>query len=286
MKSFKDKVAVITGAASGIGLGLARKCTQLGMRTVLADIEEAALIKAESQLKAEGAQVIPVVVDISKIKDIQKLSRETLKAYGGVDLLFNNAGVATGQSIWESSLKDCEWVINVNLLGVLHSIREFVPIMLEQKTQSHIVNTSSLAGMASFHPCALYQLTKHGVVALSEQLHHDLAIRGANIKVSVLCPGFVNTSIMDSERNRPEQYIDAGIETEAPVEPDPMEAAFRQMVEDGMAPLKVADIVFEAIKNERFFIFTHPEIKEMVQARMGDILEERNPVLPPFELPK
>lgn len=282
MKDFNNKVAVITGAASGIGYGLAVHCARKGMKLVLADIEGNALSKTLSEMKVAGAEATAVVTDVSKHQEIKALAEKTINTYEKVDLLFNNAGVATGSSLWESSMNDCKWVIDVNFWGVIHCIREFVPIMLEQKTPCHIVNTSSITGLSTYHPSALYQLTKHSIVALSEQLHHDLTLRKAPIKVSVLCPGFVNTQIMDAERNRPEEYLNTPSGKNRKPGSDEEEQAFRRMIETGMSPLKVAEIVFRAIAEEKFFIFTHPEMKPLIQGRMEDILEGRNPILPPM----
>jgi NAD(P)-dependent dehydrogenase (short-subunit alcohol dehydrogenase family) len=280
VKKFENKVAVITGAASGIGRALAQRCAQEKMKIVLADIEEKALLAAESELKADGAQVIAILTDIAKHEDVKALAQETINAYQHIDLLFNNAGVAAGAAIWESTLNDCKWVIDVNLWGVIHSIREFVPLMMQQDIPCHIVNTSSIAGLTTYHPSALYQLTKHGIVAISEQLHHDLAIRGANIKVSVLCPGFVNTNIMDAERNRPAEYVNQ-LDERKTADADDMEDAFLQMIKNGMPPTEVATRVFQAIVEEKFYVFTHPELNMLIQARMEDILHGRNPSLPP-----
>lgn len=158
--------------------------------------------------------------------------------------------------------------------------------MLRQETPCHIVNTSSMAGITTYHPSALYQLTKHGIVALSEQLHHDLKLRGADIKVSVICPGFVNTNIMDAERNRPEIYLNDLSSGAQNLEPDEMEKNFREMVKAGMPPSVLAEIVFEAIKEERFYILPHPEMKPLIQLRMEGLMEERNPLLPPMLDPK
>ncbi|MCD4735460.1 MAG: SDR family NAD(P)-dependent oxidoreductase [Bacteroidales bacterium] len=151
-------------------------------------------------------------------------------------MLFNNAGVAAGSSLWESTLNDCKWVIDVNLWGIIHCIREFVPIMHKQNTPGHIVNTSSIGGLSTYHPSALYQLTKHGIVALSEQLHHDLAMKGMKVKISVLCPGFVNTKIMDMERNRPEKYSNDSSDSKQMPELANIEETFRQMIKTGMQP--------------------------------------------------
>jgi NADP-dependent 3-hydroxy acid dehydrogenase YdfG len=282
VKDFKDKVVVITGAASGIGRGIAEYCAKQEMKIVLADVEQKALSITESEIKAKGADILGVVTDVSKLDDIKSLAKKTIEAFGKVDLLFNNAGVATGSSIWESSINDCKWVIGVNLWGVIHCIHEFVPIMLKYGTPCHIVNMSSIAGLTTYHPSALYQFTKHGIVALSEQLHHDLEIRGANIKVSVICPGVVNTNIMDAERNRPEIYSNDSSQVAQNPEPDDMEQAFREMTKAGMPPSVLAEIVFEAIKEGKFYIYTHPEMKPLIQLRMEGIMEERNPFLPPM----
>jgi NADP-dependent 3-hydroxy acid dehydrogenase YdfG len=286
MKDFKNKVAVITGAASGIGRGLAEYCVQKEMKIVLADVEEKALFLSETEIKAAGADVIAVVTDVSEIKDVKSLAKRTIEAFGKVDLMFNNAGVATGSSIWESSINDCKWVIGVNLWGVIHCIHEFVPIMLRQGTPCHIVNTSSMAGLVTYHPSALYQLTKHGIVAISEQLLHDLEIRGANIKVSVICPGVVNSNIMDAERNRPKKYLNDPSGIAQNLGPDDIEQAFRKMMKkSGMPPSVLAEMVFKAIEEDKFYIITHPEMKPLVQMRMDGIIEERNPVLHPMTNP-
>src|SRR5215213_2544837 len=203
MKEFSGKVAVITGAASGIGRGLAEACAREGMKVVLADVDEAALAQAERELKDAGAEVLAVRTDVSKADDVEALARRALDAFGAVHLLFNNAGVGAGTTVWESTLADWEWVLGVNLWGVIHGVRTFVPLMLEQADECHIVNTASMAGLVSGPALGVYKVTKHGVVALSETLCCELAIMRSKIGVSVLCPGGVNTRIMDSERVRP-----------------------------------------------------------------------------------
>jgi len=276
MKEFKDKVAVITGAASGIGLAIARHCAQQGMKIVLADIEEKALIQAEEEIKEAGADVLAVLTDVSKARDVQVLAQKTLAAFESVHLLCNNAGVSGGASIWESTLADWEWVMGVNLWGVIHGVRTFVPIMLEQHTQGHIVNTASLAGLVSY-PGGIYLITKHAVVALSEALYHNLARQEANIKVSVLCPGLVNTQIMTSERNRPAALQNEPVQEPPSPEDEMRYQAWEQAIQGGMPPQQVADCVFQAIRDEKFYILTHPEHKPMTQLRMEDILQERDP---------
>jgi NAD(P)-dependent dehydrogenase (short-subunit alcohol dehydrogenase family) len=278
MKDFKSRVAVITGAASGIGRALAERCAREGMKVVLADVEPGALAEAEANLQAGGGTALAVRTDVSQAKDVEALAQKTLEAFGAVHLLCNNAGVATsGTVVWESSLTDWEWVIGVNLWSVIHGVRTFVPIMLAQDTECHIVNTASMSGLISFPRGSVYAETKHGVVTLSETLHHELAERGGKVKVSVLCPGLVKTRIMDCARNRPERLA-----ATAPM--GPVEAAgwetLRQQLQTGMPPAQVADAVFQAIREERFYILTHPAGKDWIRARLEDILQERNPIPP------
>jgi NAD(P)-dependent dehydrogenase (short-subunit alcohol dehydrogenase family) len=282
MKEFQGKVAVVTGAASGIGRGLAKRCAQEGMKVVLADIEEQALMRASQELKAAGAQVLAVQTDVSKILDVEALAHKTMATYGAVHLLFNNAGVGAGTIIWESTLADWEWTMGVNLWGVIHGIRTFVPLMLEQQTEGHIVNTASIAGLTSGPGLGIYKVTKHGVVTLSETLYHELAWRGAHIKVSVLCPGFVSTQIMDSARNRPVQFQNEPTEERMSPDSEAMVQFMRQAVEAGMPTHQVAGIVFQAIRDENFYILTHPELKEAIRVRMEDILQERHPTYVPI----
>ena len=281
MKAFKDTVAVITGGASGIGRGLAEHCIQKGIRVVLADVEAAALEAAAAALRGAGGDVRPVLTDVSRCDSVQALAGDALGTYGKVDLLFCNAGVGAGGALWESTANDCDWVLGVNLWGVIHCVRTFVPIMVSQDTPGHIVNTASAAGLLSFHPSALYQLSKHAVVALSEQLQHDLRLRKANIGVSVLCPGFVNTRIMDAERNRPAELRNADGAGGPPLGREANEAAFRKMVAHGLPPALVAERVFEAIAGERFLIHTHTELEPFYQARLAALAEGRLPDLPP-----
>jgi NAD(P)-dependent dehydrogenase (short-subunit alcohol dehydrogenase family) len=280
MKAFKDKVAVITGAANGIGLGIAQRCAQEGMKIVLSDIEEQALTKTEEEMKAAGADVLAVLTDVSNAKDVEALAEKTLKAFGAVNLLFNNAGVADlgiGGGIWEYSLTDWEWIMGVNLWGVIHGVRTFVPIMLEQESECHIVNTASMAGLLSYPAGGIYKVTKHGIVTLSETLLLDLAKKNAKPKVSVLVPGIINTQIMASDRNRPNALQNETANVSLSPEDEKRTMAWVQAIKEGMSPQQVADIVFQAIRDEKFYIFTHPEMKPLVQLRMEDILQERNP---------
>jgi NAD(P)-dependent dehydrogenase (short-subunit alcohol dehydrogenase family) len=275
MKEFKGKVAVITGAANGIGRGMAERCVQEGMKVVLAGINEANLATAEDELKALGGEVISVRTDVAKRSDVEALAQKALDTFGGVHLLFNNAGVSAGSTPWEATWNDWEWVIGVNLWGVIYGVKIFTPLMLAQNTECHIVNTASLAGLVAGYPGAPYGVTKHAVVALSETLYLTLQQRNAPIKVSVLCPGNVKTNIINAERNRP-----IALQNE-PFEISPEAQAFRDLmrafIEAGISPLQVADQVFEAIKKERFYILTHPEFNSVIQLRVDSLLHAENP---------
>ncbi|MBV8856356.1 MAG: SDR family NAD(P)-dependent oxidoreductase [Acidobacteria bacterium] len=278
MKEFKGRVAVVTGAASGIGRGLAEACAREGMKVVLADVDEAALSRAERELKDSGAEALAVRTDVSKAEEVEALAQRTLEAFGAAHLLFNNAGVGAGTTVWESTLEDWRWTLGVNLWGVIHGVRTFVPLMLKQGDECHIVNTASMAGLVSGPALGVYKVTKHGVVSLSETLQCELVILKAKIGVSVLCPGGVNTRILDSERNRPAEMQNEVV-TIGPAHPAVAQAAtmLRQLVEEGMPPAQVAEMVFEAIRDERFYILTHEDLKQHVRKRLNDILLGRNP---------
>ena len=275
MREFKCKVAVITGAASGIGRGIAERCVREGMKVVLAGINEANLLKAEAELKASGAAVISVQTDVAKRSDVEGLAASTLDAFGAVHLLVNNAGVDAGMSPWEATWNDWEWVVGVNLWGVIHGVKVFTPLMLGQNTEGHIVNTASIGGLVTGYPGAPYTATKHAVVALSECLCLELERRHAPVKVSVLCPGGVRTNILGAERNRP-----VGLRNE-PVEMTPEMQAFgdfmKAEISSGMSALQVADHVFKAIEEERFYILTHPELTPFIRLRMERIIRGDSP---------
>ena len=278
MKEFKDKVAVITGAASGIGRGMAERCVKEGMKVVLADINEADLARAQAELNVSGGAVISLRTDVAKRSDVEALAKKTRDTFGAVHLLFNNAGVAAGSTPWEATWNDWEWVIGVNLWGVIHGVKIFTPLMLAQNTECHIVNTASVAGLIASNSSTPYAATKHAVVALSENLYLALEERNALVKVSVLCPSFVKTNIQSVERNRPVELRNE------PVEMSPQEKADRDFmnagVEAGISPLQVADEVFEAIKEEKFYILTHPEATPLVQLRVNNLLRGQNPQNP------
>jgi NAD(P)-dependent dehydrogenase (short-subunit alcohol dehydrogenase family) len=251
------------------------------MKVVLADVEETALARVGEALAARGATVRTVPTDVSKAEGVEALAHAALQAFGAVHVLCNNAGVAIAGPAWEMTVADWEWVLGVNLWGVIHGVRVFVPIMLGQDTDCHVVNTASMAGLASAPMMAIYNVAKHGVVTLSETLHHDLAMRGGRIRVSVLCPGWVNTRIHESDRNRPAALgggEDPRLQTaEAAV----MRQMLGQMLAAGLSSEHVAGLVVQAIRDERFYVLPHPEWKGLVQTRMEDILAERTPTLSP-----
>ena len=277
MKEFKGKVAVITGAATGIGRAIAENSAREGMKVVLSDIEEEALTRTGEEMKAAGATVLAVVTNVSKASDVEVLAQKTLQTFGAVHLLCNNAGVEAGTSIWESTIADWKWVIDVNLWGVIHGVRTFVPIMLGQDIECHIVNTASIGGLTSGPNWGIYKTTKHAVVALSETLYCELVERNAIIKVSVLCPGFVNTQILDSERNRPPELKNDPAEGKMRPKDEILDKKMRKIFRTAMPTDQIADCVFNAIREEKFYILTHPGSKEKIRSRMVNILQERNP---------
>ncbi len=289
MKEFKDKVAVITGAASGIGFGLAERCAQEGMKVVLADVEEGAMEKAEKEIKAMGVNTLAVKTDVSKANDVEALAKKTLDAFGAVHLLCNNAGVAGGPSTaWQTTLLDWKWVLGVNLWGVIYGIHFFVPIMIKQNTECHIVNTASVAGLVASTGADAYLVSKHGVVALSEVLYRELEQEGHEVGISVLCPGIINTNILEAERNRPPELKNApGEEPGDMSDPKVLEMlqTYREIFKKGMPPQQVADIVFSAIREKKFYILPNADpYRPLIRARVEDVLQERNPTDIPLEL--
>jgi NAD(P)-dependent dehydrogenase (short-subunit alcohol dehydrogenase family) len=273
MRELKNKVVVVTGGASGIGRALAERFAAEGAKIVLADIEPQALDEAAAAFRAGGTTVLAVPTDVSKPEQVQALCDRTLAEFDRVHVVCNNAGVAVSGHAWDHTLADWEWVLGVNLWGVIHGVRTFVPVMLRQGGEGHIVNTASVAGLTSNPLMSIYNVTKHAVVTLSETLHKDLGLLGAPIRVSVLCPGFVQTRILDSDRNRP-----ATLQNATPAAHDPQfEEQARAALAAGLPSAAAAAQVVDAVKHERFYVLTHPEFAPRVRERMEDVLEGRNP---------
>jgi NAD(P)-dependent dehydrogenase (short-subunit alcohol dehydrogenase family) len=279
MKELRGKVAVITGGASGLGRAMAERFAREGMKLALADVEPATLARAVAEMKAAGAAVIGVPTDVSKAADVEALAKKTLNTYGAVHVVANNAGVSPLGNAWENSVTDWEWILGVNLWGVIHGVRVFAPILLAQGAEGHIINTASVAGLLSPPGSAMYNVTKHAVVTLTETLYHDLRLKQSAIGCSVLCPAYVPTGISDSERNRPALLQNPAREKTA--DELSREARLKKAVSSGrLTAADVAEKVFEAVRDNRFYILTHPRIKPSIQWRMEDILQERNPTDP------
>ncbi|HYD95771.1 MAG TPA: SDR family oxidoreductase [Noviherbaspirillum sp.] len=283
MKNFKDKVAVITGGASGFGREFASIGAGLGMKLVLADVQQEALDKAQSELEAQGAQVLAMRCDVRKAEQVKALADATMDRFGAVHLVFNNAGVGSGGLVWENSIADWEWVLGVNLWGVIHGVRTFTPLMLECAKkepgyEGHIVNTASMAGLLNAPNMGIYNVSKHAVVSLSETLYHDLQLVNAPVGASVLCPYFVPTGISQSHRNRPDDVKDDSAPTPSQVA---AQAVSEKAVSSGkVTAAQVAQRTFDAIREGRFYIYSHPHALGNVQTRMEDILQQRNPTDP------
>ena len=277
MQEFSGKVAVVTGAASGIGRALAQRFAAAGMRLVLADVEHGSL-EATAQSVAElGADALALRTDVSERDEVEALAEATYERYGAAHVLCNNAGVGVFQRcLWEQPLEDFEWVLSVNLWGVLHGVRAFVPRMLAGGEAGHIVNTCSMSGLTSMAGSSAYQMSKHGAVTLTETLALELAQREAPIGVSALCPGYVLTQITGAERNRPAHLTAnalSGSEGSAALSDDQMKA----LQEIALEPAEVAQRVFEAIRDNRFWVLTHANANARIEARFGAILRRENP---------
>ncbi len=275
MKQFTDRVAVVTGGASGLGRAMAWRFAREGMKIVLADIEQTKLDTTLGEFQEAGHEAIAVQGDVSRAADVESLAEQTLAAFGAVHIVCNNAGVAPGGLVWEHTVKDWEWAMGPNVWGVIHGVRVFTPILLKQNTEAHIVNTASVAGLLSLPGMGLYCVTKHAVVTLTECLHHDLVENSDKVRCSVLCPAYVPTGIADSERNRPAHLRDDRPKSEQELR---REEGLRRAVESGrITAEEVADAVFNAIRDKRFYILTHQRIKPAIETRMQDILLERLP---------
>lgn len=275
MQELRGRVAVVTGAASGIGLGLARRFAEEGMKVVLADIEQGALDHAAAELEGNGAEVLAVRTDVSKHEQVDRLAAEAYRTFGAVHVVCNNAGVEVVGSMLEHTLADWEWVFGVNLWGVVHGVRAFVPRMLTAGGEGHVVNTASLAGLTSTPYLGVYNITKHGVVALSETLYKELKLADAKVGVSVLCPGAIATNIMRSSRNRPAELADSGAPGESAAR---MRAGLETAISAGITPAEVADKVVAGVREGKFYILPSRGLAGVIQ-RVEEVRELRNPSL-------
>lgn len=282
ISDFQGKTAVLTGAGSGFGLECARIGARLGMNLVLVDVQQSALDAAADEARASGAQVLAQRVDVSNAEQMQALADAAQQRFGAPHLVFNNAGVASGGLVWESTVQDWNWLLGVNLWGVIHGVRLFTPMMLAAAKQDptyrgHIVNTASMAGLVNPPNMGVYNVSKHAVVSLSETLYQDLSLVTDQISASVLCPFFVPTGISQSERNRPGD--------QAPAPPTRSQIIGRAMngkaVGSGkVTAAEVAQKVFDAVASSQFYIYSHPRALGSVQTRMEDVLQARNPTDP------
>jgi NAD(P)-dependent dehydrogenase (short-subunit alcohol dehydrogenase family) len=280
MKDFEGKTAVITGGAGGIGRAMGELFLAKGMQVVLGDIEQQALDATVAALSASGGRCIGVVTDVSKPEDVQRLADTALAEFGAIHIACNNAGVFAGGLLWEESLADYQWQLGVNVWGVIHGIRTFIPIMAAQDSECHIVNTASMAAVTAMPYSGIYHMTKHAVLALSESLYHELAFHVPNVKVSVLCPEAINTGIAASERNRPGGYSRTGdiVESDARTL---VSQALADSVAAGLGPQVMAQRVLDAIVAERFYILSIDAWREAAHIRLDDIRQGRNPTFAP-----
>lgn len=285
MKTFKDRVAVVTGAASGIGRAMAETFINAGMKVVLSDVDEASLEQTVKALKADGATVLGVAADVSQASQVAALADKTVQAFGTPHILCNNAGVnCTRSNSWDIPLEGWQWVLGVNLMGVIHGIQSFLPLMLEQQVEGHIVNTASLFGLANNFLTTPYCVSKHAVICLSENLHLELQSKQAKVKVSVLCPGPVSTNIQQSvERVRPQNVPPRPALSK---EEEALKKALDLWIQRGLDPKDVARQVLAAIQQEQFYIITHSDADPQINARIQAILDRKNPEIapPPDEL--
>lgn len=278
MKELRGKVAVVAGGASGLGRAMALAFACEGMHVAIADVDAANLERVASELRSAGVDAYAARVDVAQAVQVDRFAENARNALGGVHVVCNNAGVSPLGLAWENTLADWQWTIGVNLWGVIHGVRAFTPMLLAQD-EGHIVNTASVAGLINPPGSAMYNVTKHAVVALSETLHHDLAERKSKVGVAVLCPAYVGTGIADSERTRPADL--ANPESEKSPDLKVREAMLRKAVASGkLSADDIAHAVVDAVREDRFYVLTHPRIKGAIRARMEAILEGRPPSNP------
>ena len=271
MKMLEGKVAAVTGAASGLGRAMALAFAGEGMHAALADVDEPGLKSTLNEVQSRGVRAFAMRVDVSRYQEVESFCSKAIAQFGATHVVCNNAGVSPLGAVWENTLADWQWILGVNLWGVIHGVRAFVPRLLAQG-EGHVVNTASVAGLISPPGMGAYNVTKHAVVALSESLYHDLRLRGSPVGVSVLCPAYVPTGIADSERNRPRELLNPA------KSPSKEETMLKKAVASGkLSADDVARAVVAAVKEERFYVLTHPRIKGAIRARMEDVLDERAP---------
>ena len=276
MQELTDRVAVVTGGASGIGFALASAFAAEGMKIVLGDIEAPALDDAVGKLAASGAEVIGVRTDVSDAEQVQALADAAVERFGAIHIACNNAGVGAGGLSWEVPLDTWEWTFGANLWGVIHGIRSFVPILMKQP-EAHVVNTASVAGLVAGPFMAPYNASKHAVVALSQTLFHEMALMAPQVHVSVLCPGWVQTKIAESARNRPDS------EANDPAANAGFAQVLKPMIDNGMPPEEVAAKVLAAIRAEQFWVLPHDGVEEFwtsfVNDRAQSLIDRTNPTI-------
>ncbi|XAH26092.1 SDR family oxidoreductase [Xylophilus sp. GW821-FHT01B05] len=282
IEDFRGKTAVLTGAGSGFGLECARIGAAQGMNLVLVDVQQDALDRARTELEATGAQVLARRVDVSDAAQMEALAAAVQQRFGAPHFVFNNAGVGAGGLIWENSEADWQWVLGVNLWGVVHGVRLFTPMMLaaakaDPAWRGHIVNTASMAGLLAPPNMGIYNVSKHAVVSLTETLYQDLRLVSDQVSASLLCPFFVPTNISQSQRNRPGELA-----TDKPTKSQLIgQAMSDKAVGSGkVTAAQVAQKVFDAIATDQFYIFSHPQALGSVQTRMEDVVQARNPTDP------
>ena len=288
IEDFAGKTAVLTGAGSGFGLECARLAARRGMRLVLVDVQQDALDRAVAELAAPGVEVLARRVDVSSAEQMQALADEVQRRLGAPHFVFNNAGVGSAGLVWEHALADWQWVLGVNLWGVIHGVRLFTPMMLaaargDPAWRGHIVNTASMAGLVTPPNMGVYNTSKHAVVALTETLHQDLRLVTGQIGASVLCPYFVATGISHSERNRPAALPGAPATDSQRIGQAMMDKA---VAGGKVSAAEVAARVFEAVAQDRFYIYSHPQALAGVAQRMQAIVDGRNPPDPFAERPE
>jgi len=280
MQDLHDRVVVITGGASGIGRAMADRFASDGARIVLSDVQPDALKQSVSALAANGADVLGVPTDVSSADDVEDLAEAAYRRFGAVHVVCANAGVMQSLGpVWERPREDFEWVFGVNLWGPLHCVKSFLPRMLDAGEAGHVVITASMSGVTVVPGNAAYQMAKHGAVALAETLYHELA--DSQIDVSVLCPGFVETGILTSARNRPDALRPDVAPPERPMAGGWSGGATEALKAIAVPPETVADQVAQAIRDSQFWILTHENGRDRVRSRLAPILEGRNPVLDP-----